>query len=150
PCARRRRPLRTRSPPLRASAVLPLPAATTSGRGRPLPCRCCRLCRQPSPVRVAATAIATGATSTRGSRCLYWRAATAYARLLPARGRCLSAASARRLPLSHSRGLLLARGRRSAAVLPQPAFCSRTVAVRGCCLRATAGSTAAAVMQQCC
>ncbi|RZR86275.1 hypothetical protein BHM03_00013453, partial [Ensete ventricosum] len=56
------------------------------------------------------------------------RTSAAYARLLPARGRCLSAASARRLPLPHSRDRLLARGRvvrllsvcgrRSTAVLP--------------------------------
>ncbi|RZS22276.1 hypothetical protein BHM03_00055017, partial [Ensete ventricosum] len=67
--------------------------------------------------------------------------AAAYARLLPTRGHHLSAASARRLPLSHSGGLLLVRGcivrllfardRRSAVVLPQPAFCSHTVAIRG-------------------
>ncbi|RWV88429.1 hypothetical protein GW17_00049480, partial [Ensete ventricosum] len=101
---------------------------------------CCRLCPQLSPVRVAATAIAAGATSARGSRCLYRRATAAYARLLPAHGCRLSAASARRLPLLHSRGLLLTRDRRSAAVLPQPAFCSRAAAVRGCCLHAAAAA----------
>ncbi|RWW35821.1 hypothetical protein BHE74_00059203, partial [Ensete ventricosum] len=74
--------------------------------------------------------------------------AVAYARLLPARGRRLSTASARRLPLLHSRGLLLARDRRSATVLPQSAFCSRTATVRSCCLRAAVvGSTIATVMQ---
>ncbi|RWV80239.1 hypothetical protein GW17_00058516 [Ensete ventricosum] len=57
-------------------------------------------------------------------------------------------ASARRLPLLHSRDLLLARGRRSATVLPQSAFCSCAATIRGCCLRtAVAGSTTATVMQ---
>ncbi|RWV85299.1 hypothetical protein GW17_00052914 [Ensete ventricosum] len=126
-------------PPLPAAAVVRVAATAVAG-GR-------HFC-------AAAAAFTGGWPSPVSPPPMGGRTAAAYVRLLPVRGRRLSAASAHRLPLPHSRGrvvrLLSARGRHSAAVLLQPTFCSRTAAVRGCCLHAAGGSTVIAVMQQCC
>ncbi|RRT65375.1 hypothetical protein B296_00023270 [Ensete ventricosum] len=118
----------------------PLNAVTACARGSH------RYCGRAPLLRTAAVAFIGWCPSlVRG------RTTAAYARLLPVRGRRLSAASARRLPLPPSRSLLLACSCRSAVVLSQSDFCSRTAVVRGYCLRtAAAGSTAAAVVQQCC
>ncbi|RRT79615.1 hypothetical protein B296_00015658 [Ensete ventricosum] len=69
-------------------------------------------------VRVAAAAFTGGPPLPVSPPPVGGRTTAPYARLLPASGRRLSAASTRRLPLPHSRGLLLMRGRRSAAMLP--------------------------------
>ncbi|RRT54360.1 hypothetical protein B296_00009343 [Ensete ventricosum] len=78
--------------------MLPLLAVAASGRGRSLPCRCCRLCPQPTLVHVATTAIAGGRHFCAHDRRLCMAAARAWTP--PKCSLCL------KLLLSHSRDLL--------------------------------------------